>query len=50
VWRVYIKDNQRTLMRLPKKIFSSDRFKLSQFAGTIQKAITVEWEGLITNV
>jgi hypothetical protein len=45
MWRVYIKDDQGTLIRLPKKIFSSDGFKFSQFAGTIQKAITVEWEG-----
>ena len=34
------------LMRLPKKIFSSDRFKLSQFAGTIQRVITVEWRAV----
>jgi hypothetical protein len=28
----YSKDNQGMLIRLPEKIFSSDRFKLSQFA------------------
>jgi hypothetical protein len=43
------RDDKGALMRLPKKFFDGygDKFKLPQFVGTTQKAITVYWQNHI---